>query len=102
MSCLKSAAQTAVTVERVCSGTRKPLWSINDDVFAAKKRARFWLRMWYACEQPQAGTVFRLKQKAKTEYEVSLRNARSNGWDASTDQKSLSRVIKGSECERKM
>jgi hypothetical protein len=84
---LKPAAKTAAPVERVCSGTRKPFWSINDGVFAAKKRARFWLRMWYACERPQAGTVFRLKQKTKKEYKLAVRNARLNGWDAPTDQK---------------
>ena len=96
--CLKSAAKTAVPSECVRTGTRNPFWKVDPKVKMAKQKAKFWLRMWIACNRPSSGSVHQIKQKTKREYKYSLRRARLNAWDGPCDKKSWDRVINSVKC----
>ena len=98
VACLKSATKVAVPIEHVRSGSRKPLWNIHPEVKKVKNRAKFWLRLWNACDRPSSGAVFTVKQKTKKEYKSCLRNARLNAWDAPNSKMTWNRVINSSKC----
>ncbi|XP_065566258.1 uncharacterized protein LOC136031014 [Artemia franciscana] len=61
--CLKSAAKKAVPSECVRTGTRNPFWKVDTKVKMDKQKAKFWLRMWIACDRPSSGSVHQIKQK---------------------------------------
>jgi hypothetical protein len=96
--CLKSAASVSVVVEFVRFGTRKPLWNVCPEVEKAKQRAKFWLRLWIACDRPKSGKVFKIKQNSKCHFRSSLHQARLKGLDGPSDWKSWSTVINSSKC----
>ena len=96
--CIKSAAKTAVPSECVRTGTRNPFWKVDPKVKIAKQKAKFWLRVWIACNRPSSGSVHQIKQKTKREYKYSLRRAKLNAWDGPCDKKSWDRVINSVKC----
>jgi beta-xylosidase len=50
--CLKQAEATAIPLEKIKVKTRKPKWVLDPELKVVKNRAKFWLRIWASCGQP--------------------------------------------------
>jgi hypothetical protein len=99
ISSIKQAEAIAVPFIRVRLNTRKTFWKCDPELKKVKNQAKFWLKLWIACDRPSSGQVFSIKQKTKSAYKRHLRAVRFSGAEFPSNGKQWKSVLNASKLE---